>query len=110
MSGSGSAELLSLRKAALRLRIAQRRAQIQAELAQVAEPLHRADAWLSRLRRLRFLWPVLQALWLGARGGATGAVRSRFAGWRKLARWAPVVWKVVRAARERCPTYADHAE
>jgi hypothetical protein len=110
MPGFGQSDLLSLRKTALRLRIAQRRAQLQADLDEVAAPLYQADAWLGRVQRLRFLWPVLQAVWLGARGGAAEAARKPFAGLRKLARWAPVAMKIFRAARGAHTTYAARDE
>jgi len=110
MPGFGPTELLSLRKTALRLRIAQRRAHIQAHCAAVAGPLRQADLWLGRVRRLRFLWPVLQALWLGARAGGADAARKPFTGLRKLARWAPVALKLFRAARGAHATYAARDE
>ena len=94
MSGFGQSELLSLRKAAVRLRIARRRARLMAELERAAAPLRQVEAWLDRLKKLRYLWPVLSAVWLGLRAGSKKPL-GRF---RRLARWMPIAFKIIRAA------------
>jgi len=108
----GNADLggLTLRKAALRLRIARRRAEMVADASSVASLLLQIDPWLVRLHRVSRFWPVLLAFSRLRRG------RSPLSKVGLLFRWAPLVVQIVRAVKknrgllQRPFTYAGRDE
>jgi hypothetical protein len=109
----GKAELagLSQRKAALGLRIAQRRGEMVADAGSVASLLRQIDPWLVRLHRVSRFWPVLLTFARLRRGRSPLSSKLGL-----LFRWAPLVVKIVRAVKknrglqQRPFTYAGRGE
>ena len=88
---------LSARKAAVRLRIAQRRGDMDADATSVASRLRQIDPWLVRLHRVSRFWPVLLTFARLRLGRSRTPVPSKL---RLLFRWAPVVLQMVRAVKK----------